>query len=112
MIDACGLVEIGHDNMFGPDVYIKDANRRFGVGLHPRRHPMAIGTLKSGNRCWVGANAAIRRDVELGGESVVGAGAVVTMNVPLGTVVVGMPAKIIRHSGATTECLLQAKARS
>ena len=29
MIDACGLIEIGDQNMFGPDVYITDSNHRF-----------------------------------------------------------------------------------
>ena len=39
MIDACGLVEIGDSNMFGPDVYITDSNHRFGPGMirTPRR---------------------------------------------------------------------------
>ena len=27
MIDACGLVDIGDHNMFGPDIYITDSNR-------------------------------------------------------------------------------------
>src|SRR5438552_3276545 len=35
MIDACGSIEIGDHNMFGPDVYITDSNHRFGPGLAP-----------------------------------------------------------------------------
>ena len=33
MIDACGSVEIGDRNMFGPDVYITDSNHQFGRRL-------------------------------------------------------------------------------
>src|SRR6184192_4184173 len=55
MIDACGLVEIGDDNMFGPDVYITDSNHTFGQGLSPQSQPMVVGQVRIGNRCWIGA---------------------------------------------------------
>ncbi|MEO8196922.1 MAG: hypothetical protein ABI689_09395, partial [Thermoanaerobaculia bacterium] len=54
MIDACGLIEIGDGNMFGPDVYITDSNHRFGPGLAPGSLPMDIGTVTIGDRCWIG----------------------------------------------------------
>ena len=95
MINANGLIEIGHENMFGPDVYITDSNHRFGPGLAPGEHPMVIGKVKIGNRCWIGANAVILKDVELGDGCVVGAGAVVTRSVAPGTVVAGVPAKLL-----------------
>ena len=72
MIDACGLIEIGDQNMFGPDVYITDSNHQFGLGLAPNEQPMDIGKVKIGNRCWIGAKAVILRDVELGDGCVVG----------------------------------------
>jgi acetyltransferase-like isoleucine patch superfamily enzyme len=97
MIDACGLVEIGNQNMFGPDVYITDSNHRFGPGMTPNEHPMDVGTVRIGNRCWVGAKAVILKDVVLGDGCVVGAGSVVTKSVPAGAVVAGVPAKLIRR---------------
>ena len=93
MIDACGRVEIGDQNMFGPDIYITDSNHRFGSGLAPNEQPMVVGKVKIGNRCWIGAKAVILKDVELGDGCVVGAGAVVTKNVPPGSVVAGVPAQ-------------------
>ena len=93
MIDACGLVEIGDQNMFGPDVYITDSNHRFDPSLAPSAQPMDVGKVKVGNRCWIGAKAVILKDVELGDGCVVGAGAVVTKSVLPGAVVVGVPAK-------------------
>jgi maltose O-acetyltransferase len=95
MIDACGLVEIGDDNMFGPDVYITDSNHAFGAGLKPNEHPMHVGKVRIGNRCWIGAKVVILKDVELGDGCVVGAGAVVTRSVPTGSVVAGVPAKCL-----------------
>jgi len=101
MIDACGLIQIGDQNMFGPDVYITDSNHRFGPSLAPNEQPLDIGKVKIGNRCWIGAKAVILKDVELGDECVIGAGAVVTKSVAPGTVVAGVPAKVLPrlHSG-------------
>ena len=95
MIDACGLIEIGDRNMFGPDVYITDSNHRFDPGLAPSEQPMEVGKVKIGNCCWIGAKAVILKDVELGDGCVVGAGAVVTKSVSPGAVVVGVPAKML-----------------
>lgn len=93
MIDACGLVEIGDDNMIGPDVYIADSNHRFGSDLRPSESPMASGRVRIGNRCWIGAKAVILKDVELGDGCVVAAGAVVTRSVAPGQRVGGVPAR-------------------
>src|SRR4029077_8205640 len=43
MIDACGSVEIGDDNMFGPDIYIADSNHTFDGKTAPHKLPMDIG---------------------------------------------------------------------
>src|SRR5438093_6138615 len=78
MIDACGYVEIGDRNMFGPDVYITDSNHQFGGAVAPHTLPMDVGRVRIGNHCWIGARAIILKNVELGNGCVVGAGAVVT----------------------------------
>lgn len=96
MIDACGYVEIGSDNMFGPDIYITDANHRFGYGLLPAQQAMEAGRVKIGNGCWIGAKAVILKDVELGDHCVVGAGAVVTKSFPTGSVITGVPASLLK----------------
>jgi acetyltransferase-like isoleucine patch superfamily enzyme len=96
MIDACGVVEIGNQNMFGPDVYITDSDHRFGPGATPSEEPMNVGKVKVGSRCWIGAKVVILKNVELGDGCVVGAGAVVTRSVAPGSVVAGVPARCIR----------------
>jgi acetyltransferase-like isoleucine patch superfamily enzyme len=95
MIDSCGYVEIGDENMFGPDIYITDSNHTFGAGLSPQEERMQVGHVKIGNRCWIGAKAIILKDVELGDACVVGAGAVVTRSFPAGSVIAGVPARPI-----------------
>jgi acetyltransferase-like isoleucine patch superfamily enzyme len=95
MLDACGLIEIGNDNMVGPDVYITDSNHRFGPGLDPHKQPMDVGNVKIGNRCWIGAKAVILKGVELGDGCVVAAGAVVTKSYPAESVIGGVPARLM-----------------
>lgn len=96
MIDACNFIEIGSHNMFGPDIYITDSNHTFGYGIDPHKVPMKKGVVKIGNCCWIGAKAVILKDVELGDYCVVAAGAVVTKSFPHGSVIGGVPAKIIK----------------
>jgi len=98
MIDACGLVEIGNENMIGPDVYITDSNHIFGEGISPKEMDMQRGHVRIGNRCWIGAKAVILKDVELGDGCVVGAGAVVTRSFSAGSVIAGVPARLIEKS--------------
>src|SRR5437016_5033346 len=93
MIDACGYVEIGNDNMFGPDVYIADSNHNSKEGTSPKQLPMNRGRVKIGNHCWIGAKAVILSNVTLGDGCVVGAGAVVTRDVVSGVKVAGVPAR-------------------
>jgi acetyltransferase-like isoleucine patch superfamily enzyme len=98
MIDACGYVEIGDNNMFGPDVYIADSNHTFGGGVAPHKLPMDVGKVRIGNNCWIGAHTIILKDVELGDGCVVGAGAVVTKSFAAGAVIAGVPAKALREA--------------
>jgi len=95
MIDACGLVEIGSDNLFGPDIYITDSNHTFGPQVTPKDSAMKAGRVAIGNRCWIGAGAIILSGVTIGDGSVVGAGAVVTRSVAAGAIVAGVPARAL-----------------
>ena len=49
-----------------------------------------------GNDVFVGVNSVILQDVMIGDNSIIGAGSVVTKNIPANVVVAGNPAKIIR----------------
>ena len=93
MIDSCGRVAIGDDNMFGPDVYITDSNHTVRDDRGPKSAPMRRGTVTIGSRCWIGAKAIILQNVTLGDACVVAAGAVVTRDVPPGAIVAGVPAR-------------------
>ena len=51
-----------------------------------------------GRKCFIAVNATILPGVHIGNEVIVGAGSVVTRNVPSNVIVAGNPAKIIREN--------------
>ena len=52
--------------------------------------------IKIGNNVWIGGNACIMPGVKIGDNSVIGAGSVVTKDIPEGVVAAGNPCKVIR----------------
>lgn len=59
----------------------------------PLRKPVHIG-----DRCFVGVSAVILPGVTVGDDCIIGAGCVVTKSIPAGSMVVGVPARIIRSN--------------
>ena len=58
---------------------------------------VTIAPVKIGNKAWIGFGASILKGVNVGEGAVIGANAVVTKDVPPYTVVVGNPARVVRH---------------
>ncbi|GEO65285.1 2,3,4,5-tetrahydropyridine-2,6-dicarboxylate N-acetyltransferase [Companilactobacillus nantensis] len=58
--------------------------------------PASAQPVRVGNNVIVGANAVVLEGVQVGDDAVVGAGAIVTKDVAPGTVVAGVPAKILK----------------
>ncbi|HLH10869.1 MAG TPA: acyltransferase [Methylovirgula sp.] len=79
-------VHVGPESFvaFGATILTHDTTRRL------YRHT------RIGRRCFIGARSLILPGVEIGDECLVGAGAVVTKDVPSRSVVVGNPARVIR----------------
>ena len=50
--------------------------------------------------CWLGINVVVLKGVRIGHHSVVGAGSVVTRDVPPFSTVVGVPAKVVKRKNA------------
>ncbi|PVU97989.1 hypothetical protein BB559_001825 [Furculomyces boomerangus] len=92
----CARVDIGDNVMFGPCVQIYTASHPLEAA--PRNSGLEFAKpIKIGNSVWVGGGAIILPGVTIGDNAVIGSGAVVTKDVPADVLVVGNPAKIVKH---------------
>lgn len=89
---ACAI-SIGDDVAIADHVIIRDWDGHAIVGGRPDKLPITIG-----NHVWIGMRAIILKGVTIGDGAVIGAGSVVTKDVPPNTVVAGNPAKIVKSS--------------
>lgn len=86
-------VEIGDGTQIGPAVQILTAD-------HPRdpaerRRGLEFGRpVTIGRNVWIGGGALILAGVTVGDEAIIGAGSVVTRDVPAGAIAVGNPARV------------------
>lgn len=95
-IDTC-LISVGARTLIGP-------NCSFYSGTHPVDPTIRNGTkgpetgkpITVGEDCWFGGNCVVLPGVTIGKGVVVGAGSVVTKDVPEYTVVAGNPARMLR----------------
>jgi galactoside O-acetyltransferase len=88
-------VTIGDNVLIAPNVTIS-------VTGHPVHHELRkAGEMFSfpvtiGNNVWIGSNVVINPGITIGDNSVIGAGSVVTKDIPPDVVAVGVPCKVIR----------------
>ena len=89
---------IGRGTYIAPNVGLITANHDF-TDLHGH----SIGRdIIIGERSWIGMNAIILPGVQLGPNTIVGAGSVVTQSFPSGNIVLaGVPARVIRTTNST-----------
>lgn len=94
ILDVCP-VRIGAGTLLGPGVHIYAATHPTAPDERARGleagQPVTIGA-----NVWVGGRALLLPGVTVGDGAVVGAGAVVTRDVPAGVLVVGNPARAVR----------------
>jgi maltose O-acetyltransferase len=94
ILDVCP-VRIGSYTLFGPAVQIL-------TPMHPlnaeQRRGKEFGKpIEIGSDVWVGGGALILPGVRIGSRSVIGAGSVVTRDIPEGTLAAGNPCRVIRE---------------
>jgi maltose O-acetyltransferase len=97
VLDVC-RVRVGSFSLFGPGVQIMTALHPLGAAerrTHEYGKPIDIGS-----DVWVGGGALILPGVTIGSRSVIGAGSVVTRDVPEGVVAVGNPCRVLREIDA------------
>ncbi|NDV60778.1 sugar O-acetyltransferase [Bacteroides sp. 519] len=95
VLDAA-KVKIGDNVFIAPNVGIYTAGHPFDIEQRNQgleyAYPVTIG-----NNVWIGAQVAILPGVTIGDNTVIGAGSVVTKDIPAGVLAVGNPCKVIRQ---------------
>jgi len=94
VLDVCP-VRIGSYTLFGPAVQIYTPMHPFNAEL--RRRVEYGKPVEIGDDVWVGGGAIILPGVRIGSRAVIGAGSVVTRDVPEGVFAAGNPCRVIRE---------------
>lgn len=90
-------ITIGSNVRIGPNVCF------FGSGHKIDKSNFFLhtgDTISVGDNVWIGGNAVILAGVTIGSDSVIGAGSVVTQDIPPNCIATGVPAKVLRERQA------------
>ena len=104
-IDAAGGVEIGDGVIFAPEVCVYSRTHNFNssdLSALPFDNRMLTTKVKINDYVWIGRRVIILPGVTIGKAAVIGAGAVVSKDVPDYAVVVGNPARVVKYRNQTT----------
>lgn len=89
-------IYIGDYTMIGPNVTVSSAGHPILPELREKTYqynaPVHIG-----RNCWIGAGVIIIPGVTVGDDTVIGAGSIVTRDIPKGVVAVGNPCRVLRE---------------
>lgn len=91
-----GSISIGSQTAIGPGSVIRAANHRFDrLDMPIMEQGHTYGVIVIEEDVWIGANCVITPDVRIGRGAIIGAGAVVTHDIPPFAIAGGVPARVI-----------------
>ena len=91
---------IARDTIIAPHVHIEDFD---AANAAPEDSPLAADPIRIGRDVWFGAGVTVRRGVQVGDQAVLGAGAVADQDIPDRGMAVGVPARVVRFRGDSSE---------
>lgn len=92
MVDMGGIT-IEDEVLLGPGVNLITVNHQINPA---RRRELEVAPVKIKRKAWLGARVIVLPGVTIGENAIVGAGAVVTKDIPANSIAVGVPAKVIK----------------
>ncbi len=91
-------IYVGDHTMLGPNVTIATAGHPILPALREQAYQYNL-PVHIGRNCWLGAGVIVLPGVSIGDNTVVGAGSVVTKDLPADVVAVGNPCRVLRPIG-------------
>ena len=89
-------IYVGDGTMIGPNCVIATAGHPILPELREKQYQFNI-PVHIGKNCWLGAGVLVLPGVTIGDNSVIGAGSVVTKDIPPNVIAVGNPCKVLRE---------------
>lgn len=103
-ITSAGKLIIGRDTTISGNVFITDIDHDYKeIGTHILNQKFVVSETRIGPNCFIGYGVAIQAGTILGRQCIVGAGSVVRGHFPDYSVIVGIPAKVIKRYNIKTE---------
>ena len=97
-ISGEGGLEIGQEVLIGPHVRIFSAGHAIHGGeISIYRNPLTYASVSIDNGAWIGGGSTVLPGIRIGKGAVVGAGSVVTHDVPDFAIVAGNPARLLHY---------------
>jgi acetyltransferase-like isoleucine patch superfamily enzyme len=96
-IDATGGLKIGSNVSIAHGTTIMTTTHNYtDAGVNIREAPELFGPVTIGSDVWIGAGVRILAGVSIGNRVVIGAGSVVTKDIPSNSLAVGVPARVVK----------------
>lgn len=89
-------IYVGDYTMIGPNVTIATAGHPILPELREKNYQYNI-PVHIGKNCWLGAGVVVLPGVTIGDNTVIGAGSIVTKDIPANVVAVGNPCRVLRE---------------
>lgn len=87
-VDAVESIKIGDGTIFGEAVKIYDHNHKFRKRNEPiKAQGYSSKEIVIGTHCWIGSNVVILKGAKIGNNVVVGAGTIISFEIPDNTIV-------------------------
>ena len=91
-------IYVGDYTMIGPNVTLATAGHPILPALREEVYQFNL-PVRIGRNCWLGAGVIVLPGITIGDNTVVGAGSVVTRDLPSGVVAAGNPCRVLREIG-------------
>ena len=108
-IVAYEKVEIGDNVLIASKCFISDTNHGVYKGQNPdspitepNKRKLVSSPVKIGNNVWIGENVVILAGAQIGDGCIIGANSVVSKETPAGSIVAGVPGRVIKRWNANT----------
>lgn len=81
--------------LFGPNVSLYTPNHAIDAGERRAGYEQAL-PISIGNNAWIGGSVTVLPGVTIGDDVIIGAGSVVTKNIPSHVIAAGVPCRVMR----------------